>query len=78
MRAMFRGATGFNQPLMNWQLPAVTDVSEMFFGAKHFDGAVNDWSLPQVINANRMFFRATRFDQNLNGLQRVGSRSLEK
>ena len=64
MRAMFRGATGFNQPVSDWEFPNVTDMSFMFNGAKSFNNGdtpkalmpsgqrgLSDWKFPKVADA---------------------------
>ena len=43
MYAMFSGASSFNQPLLNWNVAGVVDISEMFLEAYAFNQSLCDW-----------------------------------
>ena len=45
---MFRDAQAFNQPIANWKLSAVTDISQMFLGAQAFNQDLNGWEVRSV------------------------------
>ena len=66
MRGMFRGCTGFNQPLGGWNVSAVQDMSEMFAGARAFNQPVGHWNVGAVTQMSYMFHNAHRFNQDLS------------
>ena len=39
------GARSFNQPLNNWNVSNVTDMSLMFYSAESFDQPLTDWDV---------------------------------
>jgi surface protein len=43
MSAMFREASSFNQDLMAWNTPAVTNMCDMFNGATSFNQNLCSW-----------------------------------
>ena len=43
MKAMFRNATAFNQPLGDWDVSKVTDMSDMFNDATIFNQEIGGW-----------------------------------
>ena len=67
---MFNDATSFDQPLNNWNVSSVTDMSGMFSGATSFNQPLSGWNVSSVTDMSGMFsspfFRATSFDQPLN------------
>ena len=59
---MFEGATSFNQPLNNWDVQYVTDMSGMFSGAISFNQPLNSWNFRDQMNMDEMFEGATSFN----------------
>ncbi|WP_439099288.1 BspA family leucine-rich repeat surface protein [Campylobacter devanensis] len=57
--------TIFNQPLNNWDVSSVTDMSAMFLGNESFNQFLNDWNVSNVKNIRGMFFKAKSFNQPL-------------
>jgi len=41
MSVMFASAENFNQPLNNWNVSKVTDMSYMFWGANNFNQSID-------------------------------------
>ena len=65
---MFNGATSFNQPLNNWNVSSITDMSSMFNGATSFNqDIISSWAtnLSNVTTMNSMFQGATSFDKDI-------------
>ena len=52
MRAMFNGATAFDQDLSNWDISAVTNMTDMFNGVTlstaNYDSMLDSWSKQAV------------------------------
>lgn len=65
MNGMFRYANLFNQPINNWDVSNVTDMSEMFRRASSFDQPLNDWDVSSVTDMSEML-GAFSFNQPLN------------
>jgi surface protein len=65
MDYMFFGAAAYNQPLNDWDVSNVTDMTAMFYGAKAYNQPMNDWEVSNVTNMGNMFFRAAAFNQPL-------------
>ena len=63
---MFRDAIAFNQPLNNWNVGNVVNMTCMFSGAHSFNQPLNNWNVGKVINTNRMFLGADSFDQDIS------------
>ncbi|WP_086307462.1 BspA family leucine-rich repeat surface protein, partial [Campylobacter devanensis] len=57
--------TIFNQPLNNWDVSSVTDMSGMFLGNASFNQFLNDWNVSNVKDIRGMFFMAKSFNQTL-------------
>ena len=45
MGSMFRSAKTFNQPLNNWDVSKVENMTGMFRGAKNFNQPLDKWDL---------------------------------
>jgi len=63
---MFYGASAFNQPLNDWDMSHVADLSFMFYGAVSFNQPVNEWDLSSATTLTAMFFQAVSFNQPVN------------
>eukprot|EP00956_Cyclotella_meneghiniana_P016363 scaffold25814_cov57-Cyclotella_meneghiniana.AAC.3 len=67
MSRMFEGAKSFNQPLNDWNVQSVENMSGMFKNAESFNQPLNKWKVGNVIEMAEMFYGATKFNQPLNG-----------
>jgi len=65
MNAMFDNAYVFNQPLNNWDVSKVTDMSEMFSSMESlaFNQPIGNWDVSKVIDMSGMFSDAKAFNQ---------------
>ena len=63
---MFYNAISFNQPLNNWDVSNVTNMSEMFKNTVVFNQPLNNWDVSNVTNMKSMFRLANSFDQDLS------------
>jgi surface protein len=59
MSGMFSFAGPFNQPLNDWDVSNVTNMSRMFEGATKFNGAISRWNVSSVTDMSKMFLSAT-------------------
>merc|ERR1711865_592710 len=69
MEQMFRRAgraTNFNQPLDDWNVASVTDMSAMFYRATDFNQPIDDWNVASVTDMFGMFKEAIDFNQCLS------------
>ena len=57
--------TPFNQPLNDWNVSNVADMTDMFQNATSFNQPLNNWNTANVSNMDRMFQNATTFNQDL-------------
>ena len=53
----------FNQPIGNWDVSNVTDMSEMFSKAYDFDRPISNWDVSNVTDMSYMFYFADAFDR---------------
>ena len=67
MKAMFSGASKFDQPIGGWKTGEVLDMSYMFSGAASFDQPIGDWDTSSVEDMRFMFFGAAKFDRPIGG-----------
>lgn len=74
MKAVFYGASLFNQDISNWKTENVENMSDMFFGATRFNNGdasgqsnkpLNNWITSKVTNMKGMFRGAASFNQNI-------------
>lgn len=65
MSRMFRYAEAFNEPLDNWDVNNVTDMSSMFEGAEAFNQPLNNWDVINVTDMSFMF-RSSAFNHPLD------------
>ena len=59
---MFYECTKFNQPIGNWDVSNVVDMSHMFDECIDFNQPLNDWNVSNVINMEDMFYKASLFN----------------
>ena len=50
----------------DWDVSAVTDMSELFSGANMFNGDISKWDVSRVTNMRRMFMDASSFNCDLS------------
>jgi hypothetical protein len=57
---MFEGALSFNQPLQDWNVHNVQNMSRMFYGACKFQQPLTGWKgrLHATVDKNEIFFEA--------------------
>jgi len=71
---MFGYCRSFDQPLNDWNVSNVTNMSEMFYGCTIFNQPLNTkfnqpfnkWDVSNVTNMEKMFYGCTIFNQPLN------------
>ena len=63
---MFAGASGFNQPLNNWNTSKVEYMNGVFNEATSFNQPLNNWDTSKVKSFGWMFQDATSFNQDLS------------
>lgn len=61
MDGLFNGAEKFNQPMPNWPVGNVEDMSFMFRGAERFNQNLNNWDTREVTTMTSMFQGALKF-----------------
>lgn len=66
---MFTDASAFNQPLGEWNVAKVTDMSWMFSIASSFNQPIGDWRVDMVRKMRSMFYEALVFNQPLGDWQ---------
>ncbi len=57
--------TDFNQPLLRWNVSAVTDMSKMFFNCTNFNQPLHTWNVSNVMRMDSMFAYCVHFNQPL-------------
>ncbi len=62
MNQMFRAATGFNQPIGNWNTGRVIDFSQMFQSASIFNQNIGAWNVSLSTTFASMFLSASSFN----------------
>ena len=65
MKWMFNFAAGFNQPIDEWDVSSVSDMSIMFRGANEFNHPIGKWGVGNVTDMNFMFLEAISFNHDL-------------
>jgi len=54
-----------NEPISEWDVSRVTDMSDLFQFCKNFNGDISGWDTSNATTFNSMFYRATAFNQPL-------------
>ena len=52
---MFAWSKFFNQPIGDWDVSNVTDMSYMFYGHQSFNQPIGDWDVSNVTDMYTMF-----------------------
>ena len=63
MVCLFGRTKSFNQPLDNWNVSNVINMSGMFEGAESFNQPLNNWNVSNVTDMRGLFFGAESFNQ---------------
>ncbi len=66
MKAVFYGASKFNQDISFWDTSNITVMSGMFYDAASFNQPLNSWNVSNVTDMHAMFYSAKSFNQPLN------------
>ena len=67
---MFCNAIEFNQPINNWDISQVTDISYMFCDAHAFNQPLDHWDTICVIHMDHVFVDAAAFQHQQSIQQR--------
>ena len=62
---VFRNAESFNQPINNWDVSNVTNMSNVFIYTDSFNQPLDNWNVSNVTKMDDTFNRAIAFDQSL-------------
>jgi surface protein len=73
---MFTDAISFNQPIGNWDISGVSDLSSMFSGASSFNQSLENWDVSGVTDMDYMFYEASAFNQPLENWDVSGVTSM--
>jgi surface protein len=65
MAYMFLNDTIFNQPIGNWNVSKVTNMSSMFENTRAFNQPIGNWDVSKVTDMGSMFKNATAFNQSI-------------
>jgi surface protein len=65
---MFQNATAFNQPLANWDVSQVQDMSYLFAGASSFYQNLLPWNVARVRTMNHILDGATLMEEHKRAL----------
>ncbi len=65
MSDIFRYSS-FNQPIGNWDVSNITDMSYMFSANNEFNQPIGNWDVSSVTDMNNMFVDATAFNQDVS------------
>ena len=74
---MFQNCTCLNQPLNNWDVSNITNMSYMFHNCKKFNEPLDKWNVNDTTNMSFMFYNCKRFNKPLKHkwkiIERCGS-----
>ncbi|RYZ49536.1 MAG: BspA family leucine-rich repeat surface protein [Proteobacteria bacterium] len=65
-KAMFAGATAFNQGLASWNMASATNLNRMFNNAAAFNQPLTAWNVGNVTDMESLFEGAAAFNQNIS------------
>ncbi|WP_431125646.1 BspA family leucine-rich repeat surface protein [Flagellimonas flava] len=70
--------SSFNQPIGNWDVSSVTNMTSMFFRNHHFNQNISDWNVGNCSSMAAMFGEASSFNQpignwNVSNVTNMGS-----
>lgn len=65
IRGAFQNAINLNDPITDWDVSNVVDMSQMFENALRFNQPLFTWDVGSVQIMDRMFFNATDFNQSV-------------
>jgi surface protein len=59
----FKGWTSIDQPIGNWDVSNVTNMSRMFYLSGSFNQPIGNWDVSNVTNMSEMFYQSGDFNQ---------------
>ena len=68
MEYMFGSAYSFNQPIGNWNVSNVTNMSFMFQSAKSFNQPIGKWDVSKVTGMNYIMVLKVSINLSGNGM----------
>jgi hypothetical protein len=77
MTYMLNNADSFNQPIGNWDVSGVIDMSLMFCQADSFNQPIGNWDVSGVIDMSLMFYQADSFNQPIGNWDVSGVRNMQ-
>jgi surface protein len=72
MSSMFGASHGFkvmsfNQPIGNWNMSNVTNVTSMFYNQRSFNQDLSSWDVSNLTNLSALFSSCSSFNQDISG-----------
>ncbi|RPA69780.1 BspA family leucine-rich repeat surface protein [Cyclobacteriaceae bacterium YHN15] len=59
----FKGWTSIDQPIGNWDVSNVTNMSRMFYLSGSFNQSIGNWDVSNVTNMSEMFYQSGDFNK---------------
>ncbi|WP_282050569.1 BspA family leucine-rich repeat surface protein [Maribacter aquivivus] len=68
MRDMFAYCTSLtgNDSFNDWDVSAITDMTQLFYGCNNFNADISDWDVVKVTSMTNLFANNLKFNQNLS------------